>query len=421
MPNENQGQIAIDWHLFKSRLDNIKSFDGDSNTLNKFILKCTKLVDAYSALRNAELDSHIFDCLQEKLTGKAEFMVGNRSEIRTWNAMKNALLQCFSDRRNTDCLVQELTRAKPQKNEHLLQFGNRLQLLRSNVAQRISNDTNLNENEKLCHISYYEKTALNTFIAGCTGILKNNMHLKNLESLEDAMAYVVEFENFESLYGHLNHSQNNNFNKQPNFNQPNFNQPNFNQPNFNNPNNQFNNFNRQNKYQWPSQPINIQTRPQQPKRYPTNREVFGPPQNQNVFKPKPIPPSQMTKPTPMSISVKNSNGFSKQQPIQQPFRNNFNYFHNPNPNQKPDFIFEELHNNEYEEDTSPYPDYNPDYNEYQYNDPESYNESYDYNQSQIQDDTEFYEQNQNFSQNYNTKNEAENQNFRIPGPTKSQT
>lgn len=141
MPNENQGQIAIDWHLFKSRLDNIKSFDGDSNTLNKFILKCTKLVDTYSALRNAELDSHIFDCLQEKLTGKAEFMVGNRSEIRTWNAMKIALLQCFSDRRNTYCLVQELTRAKPQKNEHLLQFGNRLQLLRSNVAQRISNDT----------------------------------------------------------------------------------------------------------------------------------------------------------------------------------------------------------------------------------------------------------------------------------------
>lgn len=386
MPNtSNDDTLAVDWDLFKSRLNNIKPFDGDCNTLNKFILKCDKLIQTYSIHNNNELNSHIFDCVQEKLIGRAEVMVGNRSELTNWESLKAALQQCFSDRRDTDCLVQELTRTRPYKGEHLINFGTRLQLLRSNVAQRISNDLNLTQEQKLCHIKYYEKTALNTFIAGCTGTLKNNMHLKRLNSLEDAMAYVVEFENFEKLYGNLNNSQNqnnfgsqnkqnifsnaqnfsgfpnqksmnqsnfnfgNNFNTNPNqqniFGRPNFNNfQNNNTPNFNTPNNpNFNNSGSHTGFQtWPSQPINMpQPRQLPPQRYFTNKEVFGPPQN--VFAPKPIPPSQRTKPTPMSISVKNTNGFNKQQSMQNQFNNQQQRGWNP-----PQFIFEELHANEYE-------------------------------------------------------------------------
>ncbi|XP_030747092.1 uncharacterized protein LOC115875718 [Sitophilus oryzae] len=131
-----------------------------------------------------------------KLIGKAEIMVGNRAELTYWISFKTALIQSFADRRDLDCLVQELTRTHPYKNESLLNFGSRLQLLRSNVVQRISNDTTITNEQKLCHITYLDKTALNTFIAGCSDLLRNNMHLRKPKTLEDALAYVNEFENF---------------------------------------------------------------------------------------------------------------------------------------------------------------------------------------------------------------------------------
>ncbi|KAL1488305.1 hypothetical protein ABEB36_015254 [Hypothenemus hampei] len=160
MPNENRDGNNINWNLFKSKDD--------------------------------ELNKHIFECIQEKLVGKAEILVGNRPEFTAWPLLKAALIQCFSDKRDIDCLIHELTRTRPFKGETLVNFGARLQLLRSNVAQRVSGDNSLSAEQKLCHISFHDKTALNTFIAGCTGTLKNNLHLKQPKSLEDAMGYVMD-------------------------------------------------------------------------------------------------------------------------------------------------------------------------------------------------------------------------------------
>ena len=127
-------------------------------------------------------------------------MVGRWAELGTWPEIKTALIQCFSDRRNLNCLVQEIKRVRPNQNKHLLEFGRRLQVLRSNVLQRVRNDPILSANDKACHFNHYEKTALNTFIAGCIGNLRNNIYLKKPTSLEDAMSYVTEYENFEKLF-----------------------------------------------------------------------------------------------------------------------------------------------------------------------------------------------------------------------------
>lgn len=424
-------ELKINWELFKSKLDNIRNFDGDSNTLNKFIKRCESFIDSYSSMNSPDLEKHIFECIQEKLIGRAEVMVGNRAELNDWVSLKNALIQCFSDRRDIDCLVQELTRTRPFKNEHLLNFGSRLQLLRSNVIQRVSNDTNLNREQKLCHISYFDKTALNTFIAGCTGTLKNNMHIKTPKSLEDAIAYVTEFENFERLYGQCNNvfdKPKNNF-QNPKHNTNNFGNQNFNSYNQNNPNNSFNNQNPQNNFSnyrqnnvpnfnntnynhqnhqnkpaWPCQPINIQTRQVPPQRFPTNREVFGPPVN--VFKPKPIPPGQLPKPEPMSTtsripSLNSSRGFS-----QNSYNRNRMFDRNPN------FNFQELYSNDcsteenYTDSTENYcdqntTDYNQDEDTNQYIDNNQYNE-YQYTQP-------------------GTEEMTQEQNFQDTGPTNQQS
>ncbi|XP_056633553.1 uncharacterized protein LOC130443106 [Diorhabda sublineata] len=194
----------MNWDLLKSRIDNIKPYDGNSNTLNKFLIRCEDLINDYRQFNDAQLSKHIFQSVQEKLIDKAEILVGNRAELTDWPRLKEALIQCFADRRNIDCLVQELTRMKPFRNEPLMNFGSRIQLLRSSIAQKISNNPNITNAEKVFQINHYDKTALSTFIAGCSGTLRNNLHLKNPASLEDAMAYLNEFENFEKLYGNLN-------------------------------------------------------------------------------------------------------------------------------------------------------------------------------------------------------------------------
>lgn len=62
----------------------------------------------------------------------------------------------------------------------------------------ISNDINMSEPEKLCQINHYDKIVLSKFIAGCTEILRNILHLKE-PSLEDANGYVWIWK----LYGHF--------------------------------------------------------------------------------------------------------------------------------------------------------------------------------------------------------------------------
>ena len=352
--------------MFKSRLANIKPYDGDVNTLNKFIARCEDLINRYSTFNDNDLNQHIFECIQEKLSGKAEIMVGRRVELDTWDKLKSALIQCFSDRRDIDCLVQELTRVRPYKNENLINFGNRLQLLVSSVIQRISNDISQTALQKNCQIDHYNKTALNTFIAGCTGNLRNNMHLKRPTSLEDAIAYVNEFDNFEKLYGNFyenNNKQKSNTHPNRNFNNTHFNT--FNSPQianhsqnmmpiqrFSQPQQNFRpNFSNQNtlaKPMWPSQPINIQPRQLPPQNYPTNRQVFGAPRN--VFRPNQITPSQLTKPTPMSTTSRN--------PTTNTNRFNTNFNQNPQIRNQypkpPNFEFQELFNNESDENAVNY-------------------------------------------------------------------
>lgn len=333
---------SVNWDLFRSKLENIKPYNGDVNTLNRFVKRCEDLVINYKKLNDNDLNQHVFECIQEKLIDKAEIMVGRRVELDNWPKLKFALFQCFSDKRDIDCLVQELTRTRPYKSEHLLAFGGRLQVLRSNVIQRISNDTSLDEPQKTCQINHYDKTALNTFIAGCDSTLRNNMYIKKPSSLEDAMNIVNEFENFEKLY-------NNNFENKQNqkLNAP-AHKPNFNSNQYQNTQTQFYQNNPNTRFYqkpvWSSQPVNIQPRQLPPQKYPTNRQVFGPPQN--IFRPNQINPNHLPKPTPMSTTSRNPSGAT--------YRNqNFQRQNYAQPqNQKPNFSFEELYSNEYDEDTS---------------------------------------------------------------------
>lgn len=86
------------------------------------------------------LNKLVFDLIWSKLIGEAEISVGNRIKLDAWKQVKPALKQCFSDRRDLDYLDQKLTRVIPLKIEYFVDLGTRLQCLKNQVAQRISND-----------------------------------------------------------------------------------------------------------------------------------------------------------------------------------------------------------------------------------------------------------------------------------------
>ncbi|KAK5651001.1 hypothetical protein RI129_002030 [Pyrocoelia pectoralis] len=166
----------------------------------------------------------------------------------------------------------------------------------------------------------YDQLALKTFIRGLQGRIQDMIRLRNPDSLEQAISYVLEEENFMHYQRQNNHSYNssNLLHSKPNFPKPqnNYFKPNnFHNSSFSNP--RYGNFNSS----FPSQPINIQ--PNQnvaPKQYFTNQQVFEKPRN--VFQPSNRTfsrPEHMTTssrnanfPTPMSISTRNTN-FSKPQ------------------------------------------------------------------------------------------------------------
>lgn len=54
------------WDIFKSRLQNIRPYDGNSLGLNKFLSDCEHIINAYQNITDQEFLKHICRCLQSK-------------------------------------------------------------------------------------------------------------------------------------------------------------------------------------------------------------------------------------------------------------------------------------------------------------------------------------------------------------------
>lgn len=350
MANNNE-QINI--QMLKLTVDLILPYDGNNATLIQFIENCQFLIDTYSNVGNVVINNYILRAIRSKLVGRANLLVGCRTELDNWNLLKDALEQCFGDKRSLECLEQDLLMAHPFKNESTLDFARRLQVLKSHLVQRINSFsvTEMPVNTKEIYRRQYDQMALKTLIRNLTGLLQQTIRIKNPASIEAAITFIIEEDNF-------NYSQNNfkfKNNSKTNINSESYNrqvsnnhnhhssytgnpnqlprqqfqqspQTNFNYRNQNpiqNSNDQINNYINPN--QFPNQPIQIQPR-QMTRNYPTNRQVFGPPKN--VFAPTGKAPEN--RPEPMSINSRNTF---------KPNQSN-NYFRSTNPR---NFISQELH------------------------------------------------------------------------------
>lgn len=267
--------------LLRFQADNIPFFDGNPKQLHRFINACENFIRAFQNANNPDdpINICLFDTVLSKLRDRAADLIGSRTELNSWNLIKDALNLTFSDQRSIDCLIQDLIAIKPNKIETPLQFGMRIQDSRSLLFSKL-NCTLQDPTEKLIKIQHYDDFALKTFINGLPYNMQLVVRLRKPENLEEALAFVKEEENF--IYfktGHNSNLQNSIYTPQPRINNVTNNLQRLNIPNIRPPTSYPNPFSQTN---YNPQNFGKQNNP--------NGRIFSPPQNMSIrptFRPTP--------------------------------------------------------------------------------------------------------------------------------------
>ena len=350
-------QPPLNVGLLRYYADNIPSFDGNPKVLNRFVTACENFIRAFQNVQNPNdpINLAIFDTIVSKLRDRAGELIGSRTELTSWQQIKDALTLTFSDQRSIDCLIQDLINLKRFKTETPMQFGMRIQDARSLLFAKL-NASIINAQEKQIKINHYEEFALKTFINGLPYFMQLPVRLKNPNSLEQALAFVVEEENF--VYFNTGSNQNlkqQNYKPQPRSSQNYQNQnhhlksspPNFAHPtytSFNRPQIAFRNsayppmFSSQ-----PIFPIRPNFMPNQTNQFRPNMPFQPRPfqnfvsQKQNFFPPRPV--QQQPFGNNRMSSMTRNNKLSKPEPMDTTSRTS-------TIKPKPKFTFEELYTQE---------------------------------------------------------------------------
>lgn len=185
------------YQMIRYQADNIPLFDGNAKQINRFLKACENLLTNHQDANNprAAINICLFDTILSKLVGRAADLIASRVELDTWAKIKTALLNTFSDQRSIDCLVQDLISMRPDRNESPQSFGLRLQDTRSLLVSKLNSGTDANE-VKLLKIQQYEDITLKTFINGLNYHMQLVVRLKNPQTLEQAISFALEEENF---------------------------------------------------------------------------------------------------------------------------------------------------------------------------------------------------------------------------------
>ena len=340
----NNPNVAKMPEVFKAEyLNCVPTFDGNPTELPNFLSICDTLIqNFYDASTNCFQNTYLLSSLLSKLSGSAKSVVNTQS-VSTWDDVKEVLRRSFADQRDEVSLNRDLVMMRQNYSENPQQFFDRvmhvLTLLCSYVDAHEVNDAS-----KKLKREFYNKLALRTYLSGLKDPLGRTLRCMNPKDLTEALQLVIREDNVQYFQNFSNnYSQNN----RPVFKSNTFSKTQQNQyftphqqtnrfPQYQPfTHTQNNNFRPQNNF--PSQPIPVQpTLNQQPQRFLTNSQVFGPRSHNttNVFKPNPN--RTLPRPTPMSLSSRQTQAGPSYS------RKNYNY--------------EELHNTEIEHQNYLLPD-----------------------------------------------------------------
>lgn len=392
-------------------LNCVPIFDGNPSELNRYFATCESIISSFYDRQNPNnfLNIYILNSLVSKLSGNAKSVV-NIQNCTNWEDLKKTLYRNFADQRDEACLNRDLVLMRQNHNESVNNFYDRVLSILNLLCSYVDIHETSQESKTLKR-NLYSTLALKTFISGIKEPLGTTIRCMRPKTLEEAMQFLTDEENIQ-YFQNITNKNNFKFTSPQNQNQNNFGFQNRSQNNFTPMRNPLpnqnifqprhfspypnNNNNLQNR-NFPSQPINIQPRYIQPRRLPTNSEVFGRQQRPqtNVFKPNQI--KSMPPPTPMSTTTRQTN-----QNYNQPFKQ-YNAFQPPTNSPNPQPNRSTMYNTNV--------DIQPENFEIQ-------SENVDYNESYFTNDPNFYEYQdemyaQNNIQNYheNYVSEESNENF----------
>lgn len=318
----------------------LKTFDGNPNHLEAFINIIDIFYNRYY-IGDESQKEFVNLAILSKLTGEANSFILTRPDLTTWPVIRDALRLKFGDPISRQNLTQQLMFSTRNRNESTLDYVNRLKTLVHRITSKIQSE-NLDSNTKLTLIEQTELTATHNLMSNVPQELKTILIIQNPTDLTTAQNLITNYEMINNQITFKSHFHQVTDQPRPapmhkpiaNFTQPQPPRP------------------------FPSQPILV--KPQMSKihtQFPTNRQVFGKPQN--VFKPT-NNHSNFPKPTPMSgVSIQPRRPINQQGPSNpRPFNsfpnhnnyNNRNYWRN-NPHANP-LVFQEITHLENPEATS---------------------------------------------------------------------
>lgn len=322
----------------------LPEYSGGSKNLAYFIRQVETYIALLKRPEECLFNRLLFEQVKAKLVGEARDVLITTNSAN-WTLLKDALLQKFGDPRSEEILANDLATCYQNNNESYEQYFEKVKYKLQVLLEHISIRTP-NVDIRLSKENMYTNQALMVFKSGilepyCSHLL--NLPITTLEqALFECRRYdnnrsQISFMNFMRNKSKPNNNNKSNFNKQThNFrpNPPSF-YPQFypRLPNhFNVPNNYNNShsFNQQSPQpsQFPRGPINITPRPPNT---PSNPQISGTRKEQTY------------RPTPMSMTTKNTFNRQNVSPMSVSTRHNTrqNYFRAQS---RPTFISEELYN-----------------------------------------------------------------------------
>ena len=94
---ENQPNLQ----LLKMQVYVIPYYNANSNALTSFLQSCDYIFQAYNAFNDPILNNYLVKVVQNKLTDRAKLLIGCRTELNTWPLIRNALNDCFGDKKKS--------------------------------------------------------------------------------------------------------------------------------------------------------------------------------------------------------------------------------------------------------------------------------------------------------------------------------
>lgn len=177
-------------------LDTVPDFYGNGNELSYFIKVAEALVTRfYNSADPLCYDNFVLIAnIRSKIKGEALSAISNHA-INSWTDLKNALINSYADKRDCYTLAIEIANLR-QHNESAFEYHNKmLGLLNAHTAYI---ETQIDEKFKPALITYGQNLAIRSFLKGLKDPLKSLLQSRNPTCLNTALRILTNDFQFES-------------------------------------------------------------------------------------------------------------------------------------------------------------------------------------------------------------------------------